>query len=331
LPVDRFLPTGRLQHRCGDQAAPASEAPFAFLFGSSETGEEITGRLGENFTGARKTAAQPISRVMQRLLTGHALVFNRTHGRCGHLFQNRFKSVLVDDDTYLQAVIRYIHLNPLRAGAVADLAALARYPWSGHAGMLGVSPRPWHATADALAAFGSDPSAARRAYVQFVCETVPGVLEQSESAGWVESDGEWKLTDPLRRGREAWVRGERVLGSVRFVHATRERLPAASRPTRPRHEGEAACRSVQEAAALFGLTAAELRGASQRPAVVRARTAIAVLLVRECGWSLTEVASRLGTSRWSVRRALERSRHTGVDVDERLDGLIAQLAGSRAR
>jgi len=104
----------------------------------------------------------PLSRVVQRLLTGHALAFNRRHGRCGHLFQNRFKSILVDDDTYLQTVIRYIHLNPLRAGVVADLAALERYPWSGHAGMLGIKTRPWHATAAALAAFGSSPSAAPR-------------------------------------------------------------------------------------------------------------------------------------------------------------------------
>lgn len=282
--------------------------------------------LANHFHLLLQTAAQPLSRVMQRLLGGHAQGFNRTHGRCGHLFQNRFKSTLVDNDTYLQTVIRYIHLNPLRAGIVVDLAALASYPWAGHGGMLGISPQPWHATAQALAAFGSDPSAARRAYLQFVCAALPGASEQPESAGWVDSDGKWKLIEPLRRGREAWVRGERVLGSATFVQGTREWLPVPRRPWRRRQQGKAGARIVDEAAALFGLTAVELRTASHRPVVVRARTAVAVVLVRHVGLSLTEAASCLGTSRWSVRRALERGRRRVAAKNADFNDLLARLA-----
>jgi putative transposase len=55
---------------------------------------------------------------MRRLLTGYALWFNRTHRRQGHLFQNRFKSVLCQEDNYLLELVRYIHLNPIRAWVV---------------------------------------------------------------------------------------------------------------------------------------------------------------------------------------------------------------------
>jgi REP element-mobilizing transposase RayT len=65
-----------------------------------------------------KTGAIPIATVMKRLLTGYAMRYNRRHKRFGHLFQNRYKSILCQEDSYLLELVRYIHLNPLRAGLV---------------------------------------------------------------------------------------------------------------------------------------------------------------------------------------------------------------------
>jgi len=69
---------------------------------------------------------------MRRLLTGYAVRFNRRHRRWGHLFQNRYKSILVEEDSYLLELVRYVHLNPLRAGVVNRLEDLDQYPWTGH-------------------------------------------------------------------------------------------------------------------------------------------------------------------------------------------------------
>lgn len=69
-----------------------------------------------------RTGLAPLSQVMRRLLTGHAVVFNRRHRRSGHLFQNRYKSVVCEEDPYLLELVRYIHLNPLRAGIVKKVA-----------------------------------------------------------------------------------------------------------------------------------------------------------------------------------------------------------------
>ena len=61
-----------------------------------------------------KTGKEPIAQVMRRLLTGYAVTFNRRHRRCGRLFQNRYKSILCQENTYLLELVRYIHLNPIR-------------------------------------------------------------------------------------------------------------------------------------------------------------------------------------------------------------------------
>ena len=71
-----------------------------------------------------KTGNTPISTIMQRVLTGHAVYFNRRHRRHGKLFQNRYKSILCQEDAYLLELVRYIHLNPLRAKVVSDFSNL---------------------------------------------------------------------------------------------------------------------------------------------------------------------------------------------------------------
>ena len=89
-----------------------------------------------------RTGPTPLSKVMRRLMTGYAVTFNKRHKRSGHLFQNRYKSVVCEEDPYLLELIRYIYLNPLRAGLVNDLKELDKYPWSGHSTILGKKKNP---------------------------------------------------------------------------------------------------------------------------------------------------------------------------------------------
>ncbi len=70
-----------------------------------------------------RTGATSISTVMRRLLTGYAVSFNHRHRRYGHLFQNRYKSILCEKDPYLKQLVGYIHLNPFRAGMVETVPA----------------------------------------------------------------------------------------------------------------------------------------------------------------------------------------------------------------
>jgi REP element-mobilizing transposase RayT len=84
-----------------------------------------------------RTSLMPLSKVMRRLMTGYAVTFNKRHKRSGHLFQNRYKSIVCEEDSYLLELIRYIHLNPLRAGLAKDLKELDKYPWTGHSAIMG--------------------------------------------------------------------------------------------------------------------------------------------------------------------------------------------------
>ena len=89
-----------------------------------------------------RTGPTPLSKVMRKLMTGYAVTFNKRHKRSGHLFQNRYKSIVCEEDSYLLELIRYIHLNPLRAKFVQDLNELDKYPWSGHSAILGRCKNP---------------------------------------------------------------------------------------------------------------------------------------------------------------------------------------------
>lgn len=128
--------------------------------------------LSNHFHLLQKTSSMPLSALMRRLLTGYAVVFNRKYNRAGHLFQNRYKSIVCEEEQYLLELVRYIHLNPLRAGLVADLGDLDSYPWSGHSVLMGRQMLGGQDTEQILGRFGKVLADARRNYRQFVADGV---------------------------------------------------------------------------------------------------------------------------------------------------------------
>jgi len=91
---------------------------------------------------------------MSPLLSGYATQYNNRKKRSGYVFQNRYKSILCDADTYLLELIRYIHLNPLKAKMIDSLSLLERYRWSGYAGLMGNHVQTRHSCAQVLELFG---------------------------------------------------------------------------------------------------------------------------------------------------------------------------------
>lgn len=84
-----------------------------------------------------------LRQFMHCLLTGYSLYFNRRHERVGHLFQNRYSSSPVESYSHLLELIRYIHLNPVRAGVIASLEELNRYEWTSHREIAATGIFPW--------------------------------------------------------------------------------------------------------------------------------------------------------------------------------------------
>lgn len=161
---------------------------------------------------AIRAGGRPLATTMRRLLTGYAMGFNRRHDRVGHLFQNRYKSVVVEEDRYLLALVRYIHRNPLRAGLVATVEELATYPWSGHAALVG-GPAPGFQELDfVLSSFGARVGAARRA----LCDFMGAAQASAEEGAFKEAVTCGGRRREVVRAREA----------IAFVGRNRIGLPA---------------------------------------------------------------------------------------------------------
>ena len=110
--------------------------------GVTEKDLKSSSRIPNHFHLILRAGATPLSKVMRRLMTGYAVTFNKRHKRSDHLFQNRYKSFVCEEDPYLLELIRYIHLNPLRAGLVKDLKKLDKYPRTSHSTILGNRKNP---------------------------------------------------------------------------------------------------------------------------------------------------------------------------------------------
>jgi len=251
-----------------------------------------------------RTGTRPLARSMRSLLTGYAGAFNRRHKRVGHLFQNRYKSVVVEEEPYLLELVRYLHLNPLRARVVADLRGLDRYPWTGHSALLGVMARPWQETATILAQFGPTVARARRAYRAFVAAGVPqGRRPEYQGGGLVRSVGGWAELVALRRAKEAVAGDARVLGGGEFVERLWREVERAQHPQISRVSLNTL---VERVCHQMGITPEELAGGGRRAAVTRARDGIAHLWVGKLGHSGRRLAPVLGIAPQSVYRAAAR-------------------------
>ncbi len=146
---------------------------------------------------------QPLSKLMQNISQRYTHWFNKQYDRVGHLFQGRYKAILVDKDAYLSELIRYIHLNPVRANIVTDPID---YQWSSHGAYAGhVQGPPWLTVARGLGQFGKTELVARAAYLRFMGQaTEEELLEQirhGNKEGRILGDEDF-IKDVLTQNRE---------------------------------------------------------------------------------------------------------------------------------
>ena len=255
-----------------------------------------------------QTGKVPVATVMRRLLTGYAVTFNRRHRRHGHLFQNRYKSILCQQDVYLVELVRYIHLNPLRGNLVRALGELDRYPYAGHSALMGHQEREWQDTAGVLGQFGRQARGARRAYRAFMAAGIPaGRRPELVGGGLIRSLGGWTAVKTSRRG-EGRIKGdERILGDSGFVlevlQASEEQL---KRQDKLRRQGYDLEKLACQVAAVFGLTPAEIFRPTKHPALVAARSVFSYWAVRELRVTTTALARRLGLTQPAISTAVRR-------------------------
>jgi REP element-mobilizing transposase RayT len=269
-----------------------------------------------------RTGRVPIATIMRRLLTGYAGTFNRRHRRHGHLFQNRYKSILCQEEPYLFELVRYIHLNPLRGRLVRDLGQLDRYPYSGHSALLGKQENDWQETGFVLGQFGHRVGVARKAYRAFVEAGIPlGRRPELVGGGLIRSLGGWMAVKALGKDAARLKWDERILGDSEFVLEVLESAEEhLRRQDRLQRQGRDMGWLARQVATVFGVSPDDIYRAGKRPLLVSARSVLCHWAVRELGLTATVVARALGLTQPAVSIAVRRGERIAASRGIRLEG-----------
>ncbi|MBC8434269.1 MAG: transposase [Desulfobacterales bacterium] len=265
-------------------------------------------------------------------MTGYAVTFNRRHRRAGHLFQNRYKSVVCEEENYLLELTRYIHLNPLRAGLVEDLNTLDKYVWSGHSVLMGKLQNPLipemketskperqgqlekpsltlaEKTVDeVLRHFGNALNDARQHYRAFVEKGIKqGRRPELQGGGLVRSAGgdTSVLFSKDKENRE--LSDQRILGGGDFVgEVLQESEKLLEKKYKPKRTIDDL---IVEVADNVGISPELICSGSRKRLISDARALLAYLAVEETGHKATDVARILGIKRVSVHHAVKKGK-----------------------
>ena len=255
-----------------------------------------------------KSGKDGISAVMRKLLTWYAQYFNRRHRRTGHLFENRYKSILCDEDNYLLALIRYIHLNPIRAKIVTTIEQLDRYPWSGHRTLIGKAKHPWMDVDHALSEFGTTRRKAVNEYRRFMQDGLgQGRLPELTGGGLIRSKGGWSQVLSARRSGRKEEYDERILGGGDFVNLIlKEAEEKTQSQLKLRRSGKTLNRIIEEECKKKRISPNELKGGGRRRMASALRATIAKRGLDELGLSMAEIARHVGVTTSSIAKAVAR-------------------------
>ncbi len=250
-----------------------------------------------------KSGDLPLSSLMRRLLTGHAVYFNRRHKRSGHLFQNRFKSILCQEDSYFLQLVRYIHLNPIRTGAVKTLKTLNRYQYSGHAYILGEHTNDWQDIDYPLQWFGKQKRKTREKYLAYVKEGISeGKRDDLTGGGLLRTAGGWKGLKELKQKGESTLGDTRILGDGPFV----EEVLKDTDPTHPQDSSPKDSYTLDQLTTdvcdHLELSPAAVKSSTKQRDVKRAKAMICYIAVRILKIKGIDVAHHLTISKSSVSK-----------------------------
>lgn len=212
-----------------------------------------------------------LSAGMRQLNGVYTQRFNRRHGRVGHILQGRFKAILVDRDSYLVELCRYVVLNPVRAGMVKEPSA---YPLSSYRPTMGLDPVPRFLTVDwVLSQFAKTKVSARRRYSEFV------------KAGGVGMPSPWEA-----------LKGQTLLGGERFV----EKL-------KPYLTGQRKLREVPRKQRLLDRPSLKSLFANADQGSKTHRNQLIRQAHLECGYTLSEIGAHLDIHYTTVSKVVNES------------------------
>ena len=225
---------------------------------------------------AMQASDRPLGTFINAVASGYARWMHRRLGRTGHFFERRYRAILVDSDPYALELVRYIHLNPVRAGITAGAGD---YAWSSHRAYLGAAAPDWLTQTWILGLFAATERHARRRFAAFMASPTDDAV-----------------IDRLRAGRPD---DQRLLGDDSFLATVTEK----SESTLP------SCVTLDEIiAAVCAITSVQaevLAGSSRQRDLVSIRAVVAAVAAQSRAVTQAAVARRFGRAEASISRRLQ--------------------------
>ena len=262
-----------------------------------------------------------IATLMRRLLTGYAVSFNKRYRRHGQLFQNRYKSIICQEDTYLKELVRYIHLNPLRGKIVENINELNRYPYCGHSILMNRRNQDWQDTQYVLGNFGRINKNARKNYLEFIQAGIKkGRRPELVGGGLIRSLGGWQAVrrNPLS-SHERIKSDERILGDSEFVnHVLSNADETFERRYMIKSMGYDFDYLIKKVLDLYRIERNDLYSGSRRKPIPDARSLLSYWAFHELGLTLVYIAEKLRLTPQAVGYAATRGKKIVEENDYQL-------------
>jgi hypothetical protein len=259
---------------------------------------------------------------MSRLLTGYAMSYNRRHRRVGHLFQNRYKSILCQEEPFFLELVRYIHLNPLRAKLVQRLTQLDHYPYAGHAVLMGNRSKIWQNADDVLIHYGKRLGHAREKYRKFIEDGIEmGKRPELTGGGLVRSMGGWAAVKAMRKNKALMKGDERILGNSNFVEAVlKQNEEVYERRNRLKSRGFNLDTIAQRVSQLLNMPPEQVWSKGKCRQIVAARSVLCFWAVHELGESATGLSRKFEVSATAISKSVSRGeqiiRENGFELED---------------
>ncbi len=254
-----------------------------------------------------KMTLVPLATFMRRFMTSYAVNYNLWYKRSGHLFQNRYKSIVCEEDPYLLELVRYIHLNPIRSGLLSTLAELTNYPWCGHLVLLGRIKNSWQEVNEILNLFDGDIGQARKEYIKFIKDGLSNPLPIDLSGGGLARSIK-RVESILGKSfcsRQSY--DARILGSSDFVDSmlklVKEEEEVKDKIRRKNITFEDLQKAVTEE---YGIEIGEIVAKGRRRVISEARAVLSYLAVKYLGVSTMELSKILSLTQPAISVAYKR-------------------------
>lgn len=255
-----------------------------------------------------KTGPKPIATTMRRLLTSYAVYFNKKNKRNGYLFQNRYKDIVCQEEAYLLELVRYINLNPLRAGVVLDVKQLNNFKFCSHNLLIKNSkPLKWFGKDEILSLFAKTERKAIKVYQQFIFDGMDIPEKPELEGGGLKRSYKNTVLGPKMRV----AFDDRILGESDFVV---ELTKHEEKIIRRDETSIDLNNSIAKALKIFNVNEAQLISSSRLAHITNVRAVITYIGTQELGISAAAIARRLCINKSSAIRLIEKGRQITQEI-----------------